>query len=274
MNRNEVKAALEQLRPTKVGFTLIFSGKGNSRVNGLYHPASHEIVIHNKNFRDSNNLMYTALHEYAHHIMVTEKGGSTSRSHTLAFWATLHELTGMAEGSGLYVNPSRGEAIAPTTTKLENLIAESGRVMRRIGDALLEAAAICEQEGGRFDDYVMRTLKQTMPWAKACMAAAGGAIPEELGTENMKAVAAIKNVEERAAAVDALTGDLSPQQVKAAKRAGEEPADVVARLEKELARISKTIEHLTTREAEIAKALEQIGAQEQIGATGQAGATS
>ena len=257
MNPDEVKAALKALRPVKTEFVLIFSGKANRRVNGLYRPDEHLIVIHNRNFKSDNDLMYTALHEYAHHIMITERAGSTARAHTMAFWACLHELVGLAEGSGLYVNPSRGASLRQSTDKLEGLIEESGRVMREIGKALIEAQRLLSDEGGRFDDYVMRTLKQTMPWARACMIAAAGDIPPEIGAENMKAVAAIKSPEERAAVVDGLDGDLSPQQIKAAKKAGEEPEDVVARLEKELARIKKTIEHLSVREAEVARALEQ-----------------
>ncbi len=257
MNQDEVKAALIELRPVKAEFTLIFSGKGNRRVNGLYKPLTCEIVIHNKNFRDDNDLLYTALHEYAHHIMITERAGSTARAHTMAFWACLHDLIGLAEGSGLYTNPSRGQALKQSTDTLESLITESGRVMREIGQALIAAEKLIREEGGRFDDYVMRTLKQTMPWAKACMIAATGDIPPEIGAENMKAVASIKTPEERAAVVSNLEGELSPQQIKAARTAGEAPEDVVARLEKELTRITKTIEHLSAREAEVARALEQ-----------------
>lgn len=257
MTPDVVKAALIKLRPVKAEFSLVFSGKANRRVNGLYHPATHEIIIHNKNFQSDNDLLYTALHEYAHHIMITERAGSTARAHTMAFWACLHDLIGLAEGSGLYVNPSRGAALKQSTDKLEGLIAESGRIMREIGFALIEAEKVLSEEGGRFDDYVMRVLKQTMPWARACMIAAAGDLPPEIGAENMKAVAAIKAPEERAVAISNLEGDLSPQQIKAAKKSGEEPKDVVSRLENELARITKTIEHLSAREAEVASALEQ-----------------
>ncbi|MCK7483142.1 MAG: hypothetical protein M0C28_43355 [Candidatus Moduliflexus flocculans] len=37
-------------------------------MNGLYKPAAREIILHNRNFDDDLQLVYTALHEYAHHL--------------------------------------------------------------------------------------------------------------------------------------------------------------------------------------------------------------
>jgi len=72
LNQDELKAALVSLHEPKVDFTLIYSGKSNKRVNGLYKLNSKEILIHNRNFTSDNMLMWTAMHEYAHHIMTTE----------------------------------------------------------------------------------------------------------------------------------------------------------------------------------------------------------
>ncbi|MBL8967689.1 MAG: hypothetical protein JNG85_11830 [Spirochaetaceae bacterium] len=260
MNQDQVKNALVSLRATKIDFTLIFSGKKSSRVNGLYKPATKEIVIHNRNFSSDNDLLFTALHEYAHHLNCTEYEGASPRAHTIKFWSILHGLLSCAEASGLYRNPAKEPEFDDTTEALQKLIADSGRIMREIGRLLVEAAALCEKQGARFDDYVMRVLKQTMPWARACMAAAGERIPEDLGAENIKTVAAIKNEDEREAAIDALRSDMSPQQVKVAMRASKEPGDVFERLEKERERITHTIESLAARAKEIEKQLKELKA--------------
>jgi hypothetical protein len=252
MNQDDVKAALEKLRPTEHSFTLVFSGKKSSRVNGLYKPATQEIVIHNRNFETDNDLLFTALHEYAHHIDCTESLGKvSSRAHTLRFWSTFHALLGLAEASGLYRNPAKTEAFSETTASLKNLIGESGRIMREIGRLLIEAQSLCTAQGARFDDYVMRTLKLTMPWAQAAMRAAALELDPSLGAENMKSIAAIKDDDARAAAAAALSGDASPQQVKTQRAFAKEPEDVLERLEKEKTRIARTVNSLLKREEEL-----------------------
>ena len=258
MNQDEVKKSLIELHPTKVDFILLFSGKSNARVNGLYKPGSHEIVLYNRNFTSDNAMFYTAMHEYAHHIMTTEKGARGSRSHTNAFWAVLHELAGIAEAKNLYTSPAKIKEMHPVDASLTALLKQSGEIMKAIGKALIEAQAVCTRNGVRFEDYIQRDLKQTLPWAQACMKAAVYDLPTDIGTENIKAVAAIKNADERAAVVDALEGELSPQQVKAAKAHEKEPVDVIERLEKERSRIAHTVEVLLKRQREVECELKKI----------------
>jgi hypothetical protein len=260
MNQDQVKEALVALKPTKVDFTLLYSGKKSAKVNGLYKPATMEIVIHNRNFETDNDLFFTALHEYAHHLNCTEFEGSSGKAHTLKFWSILHTLLGLAEEKGLYKNPAKTEAFAPTTESLRGLITESGRIMREIGSQLIEAQGLCQKNGARFDDYVMRTLKQSMSWARSCMAAAAYKLDDSLGAENMKSVAGIRGDEDRQQAAIALSGEESPQQVKAARKSGQEgeSEDAVARLEKEKKRTTTTIEHLQTRLEELERRIEEL----------------
>ena len=72
MENEDIKSKLLQIENTEIDFTVTQTGKESVRVNGLYKPDTHEILLHNKNFSDDNQLMYTAVHEYAHHIE-TEK---------------------------------------------------------------------------------------------------------------------------------------------------------------------------------------------------------
>jgi chaperonin cofactor prefoldin len=255
MTSEEIKAALLELHEPKVDFELEVTGRANKRSNGLYFPARHAIKLYDKNFTADNPLFWTAMHEYAHHIMVTEKGATGSRSHTNAFWAVVHELAAIAESKGLYQRAAAAESMAEVDKTLTDLLKQSGEILKAIGRALIEAKKTCDKSGVRFEDYVMRDLKQSMPWATMCMQAAGYDLPAELGAENIKTVAAIKNGDERAATIEALEGDLSPQQVKAAKAAANKPADVVQRLEEERKRLARTISHLTNRLDEVESAL-------------------
>jgi hypothetical protein len=262
MTDAEVKAALLELHECKVDFTVSNWDRANKRVNGFYKYGAtsdqHEIFLYGRNFKTDDQLFFTAMHEYAHHIMITEKGATGSRSHTNAFWATLHELAGIAEAKGLYTNPVKAEGMAAVDANLTDLIRQSGEILKAIGRALIEAQAACNQAGVRFEDYVMRDLKQTLPWAQMCMKAAGYDLPAELGAENIKTVAAIKSGDERAAVVASLEGELSPHQVKAARAAANKPEDVVQRLELEKKRLAKTISHLVTRLDEVEAALAQV----------------
>ena len=75
-------------------------------MHGLYKPDSREIIIHNKNFKNDNEMMYTAIHEYAHHLQFTTAATPISvRTHTTAFWNLLHTLLFEAEEKGIYTNP-------------------------------------------------------------------------------------------------------------------------------------------------------------------------
>ncbi len=256
MNQDRVKATLQELHPTAADFTVIFSGKKSKVVNGLYKPASREIIIHNRNFEDDNNLFFTALHEYAHHIDCTENTGK-ARGHSIRFWATFHNLLGLAESKKAYENPTKKPEFSEATKALTAKIEESGKIMREIGALLIEAKTLCEKNGARFDDYVMRTLRQPLPWAIAAMHAATYRLDPALGAENMKTVAAIRNDDERDIAAEELKTE-SPQQVKAARAAEKEPEDPLAKLERELKRIEKTILTLADRAAETEKKIEEL----------------
>ena len=97
MNQDKVKQKLLAIEDAPLEFSLIFSGKKSKKVNGLYKPTSREIIIHNRNFQPDdtgqNLMLYTAIHEYAHHLHACAHGGKLSpRAHNSEFWAIFHEL--------------------------------------------------------------------------------------------------------------------------------------------------------------------------------------
>ena len=93
MNQDQVKNILLQIEDTSLDFSLVFSGKASRKVNGLYKPETREIILHNKNFANDNEMIYTAIHEYTHHKQCEKEGAARStRHHTQAFWAMFHRL--------------------------------------------------------------------------------------------------------------------------------------------------------------------------------------
>ena len=51
MNNDAIKELLLKLEETSIDFTVTLSGKESNKVNGLYKPETHEIILHNKNFK-------------------------------------------------------------------------------------------------------------------------------------------------------------------------------------------------------------------------------
>ena len=75
MNQDRVKEILLETADTELEFSVVFTGKSSKKVNGLYKPDTHEIILHNKNFANDNELIYTAVHEYTHHKQCEKEGG-------------------------------------------------------------------------------------------------------------------------------------------------------------------------------------------------------
>ena len=73
MNQDQIKAMLLDIEESQLEFSVILTGKESKRVNGLYKPDTCEILLHNRNFTSDNQLIYTAIHEYAHHLLNEEK---------------------------------------------------------------------------------------------------------------------------------------------------------------------------------------------------------
>ena len=72
MDNEKIKQILLDIAPTEMEFSVIQTGKESKRVNGFYMPDTHELFLHNKNFNNDYQLIYTAVHEYTHHIIAEE----------------------------------------------------------------------------------------------------------------------------------------------------------------------------------------------------------
>lgn len=262
MNQDQVKAALLSLEDPPLDFTLVYSGKASKKVNGVYKPETREIVIHNRNFTNppnSNLLLYTAIHEYAHHLHACSRGGKLSaRVHTAEFWAIFHGLLEKAEGMDIYKNVF---ALSPELTELTAVIRrhllENGSLMKELGTRLFQAQELCAGIGGRFEDYIDRVLCIPRQAAALAMKTQQLNLNPTLGSDNMRFLAGIANESDRAAAEAALLVGKSPDIVKnaARKKEAEEPKVM---LEKERARLERTIASLSKRLGEVRKELEGL----------------
>ena len=254
MNQEQIKEKLLQIEKNTTDFKVIFSGKKSKKVNGLYKPESKEIIIHNKNFENDNSLLYTAIHEYAHHIQfTTSKTPISVKSHTVEFRNILHNLLVQAELAGIYYNPFKAEPEFINLTRMikEKFFKKNGRLMKEFGDSLLNAHTLCIKFQASFDDYMNRELSLETNTAKTLMKCSSEDINPDIGYENMKIVASIKDPHKAKQAETAFTEGKSPDMVKMKYKMPERPAETLNVLMFEKKRILIAIERLKTKLTEV-----------------------
>jgi len=262
MNIDQVKQKLLKIEDAPIEFSVVFSGKKSKKVNGLYKPASREIIIHNRNFvsddTGQNLLLYTAIHEYAHHLHACKRGGTLSpRAHNSEFWAIFHGLLEKAETKKIYKDVF---SVSPELLKLTEVIRNkylknNGELVKEMGKHLLTAHDLCYKIGVRFEDYVDRMLRIPRAAANMAMRMFEYDIAAEVGADNMRFLAGIRDSDERKAAETALIKGKSPDSVKVQVRGEEKEEDPVQRLEKEKERLERTIVTLSKRLEEVKKEL-------------------
>ena len=244
MNQDQVKDFLLSIRDTDQYFKVVFTGKASKKVDGLYYPQSHEILIHNKNMETDNEILYTAIHEYAHHLQFCTAGAIVSnRSHTREFWNIFHELLEIAEKKGLLQNifRSNDEFVKLTQQIKEKYIKENGSLMQEFGKLLCTAVSLCEKYHVSFEDYVDREIGLHRHSAKTLIDVYKKEIDPSIGYENMTAVARIRDKEKRNEAQQAFLEGQSPDRVLHSFSNRLQPEDPLHRLEAEKVRLQKTI---------------------------------
>ena len=263
MNQDKVKEKLLAIEDAPLEFSLVFSGKKSGKVNGLYKPESREIIIHNRNFEPGaagdNLLLYTAIHEYAHHLHACSRGGTLSaRAHTSEFWAIFHALLEKAGAKKIYRDVF---SESPELEKLTELIRtkylrNNGALVKEMGKALLKAHELCTGIGVRFEDYIDRMLRIPRTAANMAVKMYEYDINPEVGADNMRFLAGIRDSDDRKAAETALVKGKSPDTVKMAVRAKTADEDPAHRLEKEKQRLERTIATLIKRLEEVNRELD------------------
>ncbi|NLC93847.1 MAG: hypothetical protein GX677_10430 [Treponema sp.] len=260
MENQKIKEILIDIKNTNIDFTVIQTGKESKRVNGFYKPDTHEIFLHNLNFKSDNQLVYTAIHEYTHHLITEEKSLivpsgviPNSKVHTQEFWAKFGELLNIAEEKHYY---SLGLENAPELKALTediktNYLAKNGELMQEFGKKLSQAYDLCKEADIRYEDYIDRILCLTRNTAKDLRKISSVNVNPAIGFDNMKIVASAKKGDERNnIEKEFLDGKKSPSTVREmmkqrASKSSED--DAKFRLEKEKNRLEKTINQLTQR---------------------------
>lgn len=268
MNNDAIKDLLLDIRNSEIDFTVTLSGSASKRVNGLYKPETREIILHNKNFQNDNQLVYTAVHEYTHHLMneaaLNASGGKltlkTSRSHTNAFWSLFHELLEVAEQKNYYKLTTETSPELTTLTERirKDFLEKNGQLMIEFGKALMEAHKLCEDANIRYEDYIDRVLQLPRAAAKTITAVSAANVNPSVGFENMKLLAGIKPAEKRAEAAEQLAAGKSPDTVRSTMTRKAQEVDEKTKLEKEKQRLEKTISALSTRLEIIEEALDSL----------------
>lgn len=259
MTNEKIKEILLDIEESNLDFTVIQTGKESKRVNGFYKPDTHEIFLHNQNFKTETQLVYTAVHEYTHHLITEEKQRENpayicnSKVHTQEFWAKFGFLLQIAEEKKYYSmqwesDPELKELTEDIKT---NYLAKNGELMQEFGKKLARAMELCDKANIRYEDYIDRVLCIPRTTAKDIQKVSIAKVNPAIGFENMKVVASVKKSDERAKVEqEFLQGGKSPSSVremmkqKASERRGDDPK---MKLEKEKSRLEKTIAQLTQR---------------------------
>lgn len=263
MNQDQVKEKLLRIEGDIPDFKVTFSGKTSKRVDGLYYPDRKEMIIHNKNHADDNELMYTAIHEFAHHIQFSRTAVPISgKAHTTHFWNTFHKLLYKAEELEIYHNvfQNDGEFKDLTRKIKEQFLSTNGRLMKEFGSLLLEARKLCKKHNTSFEDYLDRVLNLPRSSAKAIIKTHVLNINPAIGFENMKTVSSIRSEETRQKAEEAFVNGMSPDMVKMEFMSKDDPEekDPAELLQKEKNQIEKRIQALQNKLIEIDKRLESV----------------
>ena len=217
MNQDQVRVQLERLRPAGEPFQVVLSGKKSRRVNGLYKPESRQIILHNRNFATDNELMYTAIHEYAHHLQFsTPPAPGSTRTHTIRFWSLFHSLLAEAERKQLYRSPfdEIEEFRRLTATIKEKVIAKNGALLKELGRLLEQAQELCEKHHTSYTDYLDRVLALPKPGGEAAVRSHALDLDPRLGYENLKLLTRIRDSAVREKAQRAFLAGQSHDMVK------------------------------------------------------------
>lgn len=261
MNQDQLKEKLLAIQKDIPPFTLIFSGKKSKKVNGLYKPESREIIIHNRNFSKDSAMIYTGIHELAHHLHFhSDTPPNSTRSHTNSFWALFHHLLFQAEEKGIYQNPLDDNKELQTITReiKEKYLKGNADLMLEFGKLLFRAWEICKQEEIRFEDYADRHLGLHRSSARNIIQVSKSDLPPEIGYENMLTLAKVRDPQKREEARRGLEAGLSPDMVKQGLKTASMPKilpreKILSRKKEDLARkITRLQQELQKVEQELA----------------------
>jgi hypothetical protein len=259
MNQEQVKEKLRFIHESPVDYEVIFSGKKSVRVNGLYKPFTKEIIIHDKNFIDDGGnqnewmLMFTAIHELTHHVMMCEKGQGMNCAHNQDFWAAFHDLIDVAENKGVY-HSEIDEETQKLIDEARDISRRIAELQRELGRVVLAINKACGKKGLRREDIIERKAQISRQTAKVAVDAYNmGNVG--VGVDIQTAAAKQHDEGKRKAIIEAAEAGKSFIQAKKSVEAAKPAKNEVTELITEQKRIERTIETLMRRLEEIKRQL-------------------
>lgn len=249
MLNEEIKTNLTKLFDCKEDFSVIQTGKKSNKVNGLYKPLSHEIILNNKNFGTENELMYTAVHEFTHHYLGTEKGDKGGRHNSL-FWSTFYDFLEKAIELGFYERTRSEETqeLIEDAKQIQELIINAQKALGKVLENLYDS---CKRNNERIEDIVEHDLQLSRQKAKEYQKMRN----TECNSDEMaKIINSAKNPVVKDMAQKAADGGKTVEQVKQIAKA-KTVDNGIERLRREKKRLETTIRHLNDRLVQVQIAL-------------------
>ncbi|MFP4521883.1 MAG: hypothetical protein ACLFQK_07030 [Fibrobacterota bacterium] len=262
MNTDRLKSILRSVAPDTPEFTVIFTGKKSKKVDGLYNIGAMEIIIHNHNdFNNSENgIIYTGIHELAHHIQCTETELPPSpRSHNSRFYTIFNNLLCKAEEMGFYSPPFKNSEFEELTARIKtHFLEKSGDLMREFGRTLIEAKNLCAKHGASFEDYINRILNLPRNSVPGYIKSYSMNVNTRLGHDNMKIVSSIEDELKRKEAEKELLSGNNVDAVKSKYKMKPPEKDPVKELENEKRRIERAIMRMQDNLLKIQSKLDEV----------------
>jgi hypothetical protein len=261
MNQDQIKSNLMQLMDTGRDFSVLLTGKKSSRVDGLYKPDTAEILIHNRNHGDDDSLMYTAIHEYAHHVQFTgPERPTTSRVHSGTFWEIFYGLLDRAEERGMCRNVCTKDPrfIELAREIKDRILSANGSLMLEFGRLLVRAHELCSETRVSFEDFIDRCIGVHRKEARQAMKVYAMGIDPSLGYDSMKVVAAIKGEDRRADAQEDLMRGERVETVKMKYAERPAPGDRLDSLMEEKTRTEHSIQRLLDKLERLEKMIREM----------------
>lgn len=262
MTNEQIYQFLLQIHPTEHPFKVVMTGKKSKKVNGLYKPQTQEILIHNKNFLKDEELLRTAIHEYAHHLHYhSNTPPKPHRPHDQNFWVIFHNLLTQSEKKGLYVDVFRTdpEFRELTQTIKTQFLTPHSQLIKRMGELLIKADHLCRSRSLSFRDYLERELGIKRPTAQIAMVFAHEDFSPELNHDQIKTITKVPPVE-RQKAVSLLLNGASEAQVLS-QLATKTPPPVATRNPVKIEILIKKKQHLEQKIAQYQSEIKKIEAE-------------
>lgn len=252
MTNEEIKSNLKKLFDCKEDFTVTQTGKKSNKVNGLYKSATHEILLHNLNFNTSNELMYTAVHEFTHHYFTTEKDKKGGR-HNGLFWATFYDFLEKAISHGFYER-TRSEETQKLIDEAKEIQKAIIDAQTKLGEALSKIIESCDRNNERTEDVIEHDLQITRNKSKEYLKMRNS---DTNSDEMAKVINSAKDVIIKAAAQKAADEGKTVEQVKqiAKTKPVDDDLEGPDQLRREKNRLENQIERLNDRLVQVKETL-------------------